>query len=65
MYPSRVGDEFCEEKPEVNMNYQLESNVISWLFITQKREKDDDGSSFTNIIIRFNDITSIMKKRSN
>ena len=47
------------------MNCQFESNVISWLFITQKRDKDDNGSLFTNIVIRFNDITSIMKKRSN
>ena len=47
------------------MNCQVESNVISLLLITQKRDKDDNGSLFTNIEIRFNDITSIMKKRSN
>ena len=47
------------------MNCQFESNSIKWLFITQKRDKDDNGSLFTNIVIKFNDITSIMKKRSN
>ena len=47
------------------MNCQFESNVRSWLFITQKQDKDDNGSLYTNIVIRFNDITSIMKKRTN
>ena len=70
MDPSRVRDEFpfdrsCKVKTEVKMNCQFESNVISWLFITQERDKDDNGSLFTNIEIRFNNITSIMKKRSN
>ena len=70
MDPNRVRDKFsfdqsCKEKTEVKINCQFESNVISWLFITQKRGKDDNGSLFTNIVIRFNDITSMMKKRSN
>ena len=46
------------------MNCRFESNVISLLLITQKRDKDDDGLLFSNIVGRFNDITSIMKKRS-
>ena len=45
------------------MNCQFESNVFSWLFITKKRDKDDNSLLFTNIVIRFNDITRIMKKR--
>ena len=70
MDPSRVKDEFlldqsCKEKTEVKVNCQFESNVISWLSITQKRDKDDDASLFTNIVIRFNDISSMIKKRSN
>ena len=47
------------------MNCPFESNVISWLFFTQKRDKDDNSSLFSNIVVRFNDITSITKKRSN
>ena len=67
---SRARDEFsldqsCKEKTEVKVNCQFESKVISWLSITQKRDKDDDASLFTIIVIRFNDISSMIKKSSN